>query len=90
MTHPERLAAGLSMVKCPHCPRELGDENAAYQHIKCKHHGKPNPYHAACTSPTMRGGHGVPSDSMADLFIEGEINRAMGVPNPEWLEDMLP
>ena len=42
-----------------------------------------------------KGGEPVPyledsSDSMADLFIEGELNRAMGEANPEWLEDMLP
>ena len=29
-------------------------------------------------------------ESMADLFLEGELNRAMGEANPEWLEDMLP
>jgi len=27
---------------------------------------------------------------MASLFIQGELNRAMGIPNEDWLEDMLP
>lgn len=29
-------------------------------------------------------------ESMASLFIQGELNRAMGHPNPFWLEEMLP
>lgn len=28
--------------------------------------------------------------SMADLMIEAQMNRAMGIGNEDWLEDMLP
>jgi len=28
--------------------------------------------------------------SIAEQMIEGEVNRAMGVPNEDWIEDMLP
>lgn len=43
-----------------------------------------------------KGGKAIPytqpedEESMADLMVEAEINRAIGEPNPDWIEDMLP
>jgi hypothetical protein len=55
------------------------DSNGLIQHMKAKH-------------PKMPRAHLYPEreESMADLFVQAEINRAMGVQNPEWLEVMLP
>lgn len=80
--------AGLTPLKqqCPHCTKKLADANGAYMHVKAKHHGKRNPFAPKTVNRPQREEH----QSMADLFIEGELNRAMGNPNPEWLEEMLP
>lgn len=66
-------------VPCPHCGKRLHDRPAVYQHIKAKHGGKgKNAYRT------------VRESSMADLFVQAQINRSMGVRNEEWLEEMLP
>ncbi|KKM20744.1 hypothetical protein LCGC14_1642480 [marine sediment metagenome] len=68
--------------KCSTCGKACKTENGVRLHAIAKH--------------PKKGGFAVPreaehdSDSMADLFLEGELNRAMGIPNEDWLEDMLP
>ena len=69
---------------CSRCKKRFKTEQGANDHIKAYHHKK--------------GGEALPyekpqiayDDSMADLFVEAEINRQIGEQNPEWLEDMMP
>jgi len=42
------------------------------------------------TAIKMEKSDGPDGESMADVFLEGELNRAMGIDNPDWLEEMLP
>lgn len=68
--------------RCSRCGKHFRNYQAARQHIRDYH--------------KKRGGEVVPArqydteESMADLLVEAEINRAMGKPNEPWLEDMLP
>ena len=67
-------------IRCPNCSRKFVDNNAVRSHLKAKHGGKglkqfPKP---------------EAEESMADIFLEAELNRAMGVRNEDWIEDMRP
>lgn len=66
---------------CPYCTKRLADANGLYSHVKKKH-------------PNKKRAHLRPKrdeePSMADLMIEAQINRAAGVKNDDWIEDMLP
>ena len=66
---------------CDTVSKTFKTKEAAEQHIRARHPKK---------GGEARERHPESNDSMADLFIEGELNRAMGVRNPDWLEDMLP
>ena len=50
--------------------------------------------HAKDMANVKRGAEGgrraCREPSMADLMVEAEINRAMGIRNEDWIEDMLP
>ena len=68
-------------IPCPYCKKQLRDESARYSHVKAKH-------------PNKKRAHLRPKreyeQSMADIFIEAQLNRAMGIRNEDWIEDMLP
>lgn len=68
-------------VQCPYCPKKLAGADGVYSHVKAKH-------------PNKKSAHLRPKrdeePSMADLFIEAQINRSMGIKNEDWIEDMLP
>ena len=72
--------ASEKKIPCPNCGKLFWDAEGQVQHAKAKKH-KP------VYIPEPSRPH---PDSMAELFIQGEINRAMGEANPDWLEDMLP
>lgn len=66
----------MDRKKCPHCERSFENRGAVYQHLKAKHGGKGKAAYVPEREP-----------SMADLMIEAHLNRAMGVPNEDWIED---
>ncbi len=76
---PKPLRGLINAVPCPHCGKRLKGRSGVYTHIKAKHGGKGK---AAFLDE--------PEESMADLFIEGILNRSMGIANDDWLENMLP
>lgn len=69
-------------IKCPYCNRELADASGVYSHVKKKHPNKKRAH--------LRPDRPEQDESMADIFIEAELNRAMGIKNDDWIEDMLP
>ena len=62
-----------------------GEESpdAKVKHIAAKHRAK-----SARNAERSRRREAEPS--MADLMVEAEINRAMGIRNERWIEEMLP
>jgi hypothetical protein len=68
-------------IPCPHCDRKVKDENGLWMHVRTKHKGKPY-------------AHLRPADtrepSMAQTLIDAQIDAAMGISPPEWLESMFP
>jgi len=67
---------------CSTCKRQFASEEGCRDHIRAKHPRKSG--HPLKLQPSGK------RESMASLFIQGELNRAMGIPNEDWLEDMLP
>lgn len=71
----------MTPLCCPYCNKKLKSEDGVYSHVKSKH-------------PNKKRAHLRPKleveQSMADIFIEAELNRAMGIRNEDWIEDMLP
>lgn len=76
-------------IQCPHCGKRFGSEQARGQHCQAKHPGMKfsGKKHSR---PPRKQRQDDGDESMAEMFIRGELNRAMGIRNPEWLEDMLP
>lgn len=68
-------------IQCPYCTKKLAGHDGVYSHVKTKH-------------PNKKPAHLRPKrdeePSMADLFIDAQINRSMGITNDDWIEDMLP
>lgn len=71
----------LRPIQCPHCEKRFGDVNDRYQHAKVKH----RKLKIADLKPVREDA----SESIASQMIDASINRAMGEPNEEWLDDML-
>jgi len=71
----------MSAPCCPACSRQFGDANAVRNHHNMKHK-KRTPL------PKTWGDDHEPS--MAELFVDAEIGRAMGDPIEDWIADMLP
>jgi hypothetical protein len=72
-----------SPVKCPKCGKSFkGGINPARQHFAATHDG-------VWTDPVKRNVKQMDDDepSMADLAVQAELDRAMGIENPdiEWL-----
>ncbi len=67
--------------QCPYCPKAFKTLDARYCHAKTKHKGK-----------KIKHLRPVRDDepSIADLMMEAQLNRSMGIKNDDWLEDMLP
>lgn len=64
---------------CPHCSRTgLANESALFQHVKAKHGQK----QARPLRPARE-------PSMADLVVQARENRAMGIRNEDWMEEMF-
>lgn len=68
--------------RCSACNKEFTSRAGCDMHIAQKHKG--NAERIAVIARAKR------EPSMASMFIEGEMNRAMGIENSAWLEDMLP
>lgn len=65
--------------RCSRCRKVFKSRKAADQHIYTVHKGR---------------GERLPvfhddEQSLADMFVEGQINRDSGTPNPDWLKDMM-
>lgn len=69
--------------RCSECHKVFKSRVATDEHIRNKHKG--NGRRIAVNEEYLPDYE----PSMAELFIEGEINRAMGIQNEEWLEEML-
>lgn len=65
------------MELCQTCSKKFRDTDALRSHVKAKKHQRPE-----------RQVEREPS--MADLMIDAQIDRAMGLPVSDWLVDMLP
>lgn len=66
--------------RCSRCRRVFQSRKAADQHIRAVHKGV---------------GERVPvnqerEETLADILVEGQVNRETGARNPAWLDDMLP
>lgn len=74
----------LKLFRCPICGKRMRAPESVVQHARDRHHRlgvTPVP-----VQPRQERDH----ETMADLFVQAEINRHMGVPNEEWIEEMLP
>lgn len=70
--------------KCSCCGRVFKSRVGCDEHIRVKHNGE---------AVRIAVGKSIKQDdepSMASMFIEAEMNRAMGISNEQWIEDMLP
>jgi hypothetical protein len=72
------------VIACPHCPRELGDENAAWQHIKKKHGGKGGGKFRAVVVANKK------HESFADEVVEALMLAACGEEVAEHIALMFP
>jgi hypothetical protein len=67
---------------CPACGRRV---RGVADHVRDKHP-------KWSYDPETGIGHILPprEETMADIFVEAEIARAMGEPIEDWIEEMLP
>ena len=70
--------------KCSACQRGFHTERGVRDHIRDFHKSKKG----ESVKKPPRADDDEPS--MAELFIEAQMNRAMGIRNDDWIEDMLP
>jgi hypothetical protein len=63
---------------CPHCGKMFADRNSVFQHLKAKHGGKGKAAYRPEREP-----------SMGEIVAEAQMNRAMGIPNEDWIETIL-
>lgn len=86
----------MSAHRCPHCTRTLASTEAMFSHVKAKHGLKAAracvPEHPVFVREAerraRRQGHN-PEPSMADLVIEAQLNRAMGLPVDRDIAEMF-
>lgn len=72
--------------KCPHCLRTFPDNNAVRQHSAAKHHNMGS----ARRKRNRRTRTDDGEKSMADIFVQAQIDIACGEPVEEWIGNMLP
>jgi len=86
----------MSAQRCPHCTRTLADIEALFSHVKAKHGLKaarvcvpdhPTMIREAERRARSQGRNAEPS--MADLVIEAQLNRAMGLPVDRDIAEMF-
>ena len=69
----------MARVACSRCGKHFGKPKYCRQHIAAVH---------------KAGGEPVPvperEESMADIFVQAELDRAMGNPVDDWIADMMP
>ncbi|KOX55112.1 hypothetical protein ADL19_13505 [Streptomyces purpurogeneiscleroticus] len=86
----------MAALRCPHCTRTPASTEAMFSHVKAKHGLKAAracvPEHPVFIREAMRRarcqGHD-PEPSMADLVIEAQLNRAMGLPVDRDIAEMF-
>ncbi len=66
--------------RCSRCNKNFSSRAGCDQHIQMKHKG------IGEKLPVLKKEY---EPSMGDLMVEAEINRAMGIKNEDWIEDML-
>lgn len=71
--------------RCSRCHKVFKSRAGCDMHIQQKHAG--NGTRIPVGESASRKPH---EPSMAEMFIEAEMNRAMGIRNPDWIEEMLP
>ncbi|WCS27832.1 hypothetical protein LOK46_13710 [Methylobacterium sp. NMS14P] len=86
----------MSAHRCPHCTRTLASTEALFSHVKAKHGLKAAracvPEHPVFVREAERRARRQGHDrdpSMADLVIEAQLNRAMGLPGDRDIADMF-
>lgn len=67
--------------RCSRCNKTFGSRAGCDMHIRDKHNGEGEKLPVIKREPR--------EPSMGDLIIEGLQNRAMGVKNEDWIENML-
>lgn len=78
----------MAALRCPYCTRTLTSTEALFSHVKAKHGLKAAracvPDHPAFVREVQRRAadqaRNDPEPSMADLVIEAQLARAMGLP----------
>lgn len=80
----EGVSNDSNMRRCSACLKVFKSRQGADDHIRQKHAG--NATRIAAGPGPKHDDH----ESMADIFVQAQINRAMGEPNEDWIEDMLP
>lgn len=86
----------MAALRCPHCTRTLAGTEAMFSHVKAKHGLNAAracvPEHPVFVREAerraRRQGHN-PEPSMADLVIEAQLNRAMGLPVDRDIAEMF-
>ncbi len=66
--------------RCSRCSRVFKSRKAADQHIQAVHKG-------VGERVLVNRDH---EESLADVFVKAQANQESGIPNPGWLEDMVP
>ncbi|MGU3661060.1 hypothetical protein [Methylobacterium fujisawaense] len=87
----------MSAHRCPHCNRTLTSTEALFSHVKAKHGLKAAracvPEHPVFVREAERRAadqaRAAREPSMADLVIEAQLNRAMGLPVDHDIAEMF-
>ncbi|SFV11862.1 MULTISPECIES: hypothetical protein [Methylobacterium] len=86
----------MTALRCPHCNRTLASTEALFSHVKAKHGLKAAracvPEHPVFVREAERRARrqgGDPEPSTADLVIEAQLDRAMGLPVDRDIAEMF-
>lgn len=71
----------MAKGKCSLCGKSFPCKRAAHQHMMAVHKKKRG--EVLIVVPPER------EESLADLFVQAEIDRLMGLPVEDWIEDSL-
>lgn len=87
----------MGALRCPHCTRTLASTEGLFSHVKAKHGLNAArvcvPEHPAFVREAQRRAadraRRDSEPSMADLVIEAQLNRAMGLPVDRDIAEMF-
>jgi hypothetical protein len=72
-------------IPCPHCGKKAATDDGLRMHVKMKHKGKP-----CAVRPQKKRTMADYEPTMAETLIDAQIDAAMGIDPPEWIENMFP